>query len=84
MFLFDPLKICFNKNWKKTLWYLLSPVVCISIAVLSASFGSISFKKEFVIFHLMHSFAFNISQYRLMLANMTKTEFNPVGVENLF
>ena len=30
------------------------------------------------------SFTFNISQYRLMLANMTKTEFNPVGLENIF
>ena len=84
MFLIDPLTICFKQNAKRTLWYLLSPALCIAIAALSASFGSPTYTSEFVIFHLMHSFTFNISQYRLMLANMTKTEFNPVGLENIF
>lgn len=83
LFSLEGLSSCFAKDPKKTLYNLLCPAITIAIASLSGLFQTETYSEQFVVFHLVHSFSFNISSYRLMIANMTKTDFLPIGVENL-
>ena len=60
---------------------VFSPVLSVIPIVASAYFGLNSYKHEFAIFYLMHSFCSNVQVYRLMIANMTKTPFHAFGLE---
>lgn len=71
------------KDFRKTLIIMFIPFVSLSIAIFHASFDSESFRNQFVVFHLLHSASFNVSSYRLMVSNMTKSDIRIFGLEHL-
>jgi phosphatidylglycerophosphate synthase len=81
-FTLENLTDCIKMDFKRTLKYLLGPFLILGVAILSAWLGTETFREEFVIFHLLHSLAFNVTSYRLMLSNMTKSSFKVYGLEN--
>ena len=84
MFTLENLIDCLKQDFKKSMHYLLGPLLIILTCTLSAYLGSETYRNEFVIFHLLHSLCFNVTEYRLMVANMTKSEFKFYGWENIF
>ena len=74
---------CVAFNLKRTIRYGSIPFLAIGIAIFHASLSPESYNKQFVVFHMLHSFSLNVSSFKLMIGNMTKTEFSPIGIEHL-
>jgi hypothetical protein len=73
---------CIKVDIAKTLRYGLIPFLTLGIAVFHASLSPESFNEQFVVFHILHSFSLNISSFKLMVANMTKQDLFPIGIEH--
>lgn len=83
LFTLENLWDCFKQDFKRTMYYLLNPAICLTIPVLCAYLGSPSYEKNFFLFHLMYSLVYDVSSYRLMLSHMTKSNFAILGLEHL-
>ena len=62
---------------------MITPFLTMAIALSYAYYDTETFREQFVAFNLLHSTSFNISVYELMIANMTKSDYSPFGVQNL-
>ena len=82
MFTLENLVDCYKLNRQKTLYFLAGPGLALLTASLSGLLQTETFTNQFVVFHLLHSLCFNVTEYRLMVANMTKSEFRFYGLEN--
>lgn len=74
---------CIKQDIRRAIHYLSNPLICLVIPMICASLGSTAYTEQFVIFHLMYSFVFDISSYRLMLTHMTNSYFNILGLEHI-
>lgn len=81
-FVIENVYFCLCKDLKRALKMLLAPMVLILIPVMSYNLGQESIINENAMTCLFYMMLFNVSIYRLMLANMTKTEFQPVSLEH--
>jgi len=82
-FVFENVAGCFYKDFKRSLKFLMAPLSLIAICGVSGYIGQESFKNEFVLVDLLYQMLFNVSLYRLMIANMTKSEYSPISFEHL-
>lgn len=82
IFALDNIVDSLKANAKRTLYFLITPAIIILNCSLCGYFQTDTYTTQFVLFHLLHSLCFNISYYRLMLSNMTKSEFKILGLEN--
>jgi hypothetical protein len=63
----------------------MAPVITFIPALMAGYLEIETYKNHFVIFHFMISWALNTQQYRLYIANMSKSfPFNPFGLEHVF
>lgn len=84
IFIIDNFIKSFRHSPKKTLEIALAPLTILIPVIASAYLGLETYKNQFVLFHILHSWASNVQQYRLQIANMTKKfPFSPIGPENL-
>lgn len=81
-FTFDALCNSVKSNPSATLRNGITPLITLAISVFHGSLMPESFTNEFAAFHILHSFSLNISTYKLMVANMTKKELFPIGIEH--
>lgn len=58
------------------------PTFSFSLALMQAYLGSETYTNQFVIFHFLHSSSHNVTCFRLMIANMTKTVMPLFGLEH--
>jgi len=82
IFTLENLIDCLKLDFKRSIQYLLGPFLILACASVSGYLMTETYRHQFVVFHLLHSLAFNITEYRLMLSNMTKSEFSVYGLEN--
>jgi len=82
LFALDNILDSFKKNALKTLYFLLPPALILVSCSITAFLETETYKSHFVLFVLMHSLCFNITYYRLMVSNMTKSHFRILSVEN--
>ena len=82
IFTLENLIDCIKMDFKRTMHYMLGPFLILLSAAASGYFLTETYREQYVVFHLLHSLAFNVTEYRLMISNMTKSEFSVYGLEN--
>ena len=82
-FFYNGVKNCIQTDFNKTIKIMSAPIITLSTALLYGYYETETFKNQFVIFHLVHSISFNITIYRLMISNMTNSNFRVVSTENI-
>lgn len=82
IFTLENLIDCFKMDFKRTMHYMLGPFLILFVAAISGYLQTETYREQYVVFHLLHSLAFNVTEYRLMISNMTKSEFSVYGLEN--
>lgn len=88
IFSFETWITCIRKAPRVTLRMLIKLVMVLLPILTSAYLETETYKHQFVIFHLFHSWVMNQAAYNLMIANMTKKSkeelnFGVFGIENV-
>lgn len=65
LFVIENLVESLRYNVKLALKTAAGPLVCLMPVVISAYLGLETYKNQFVVFHLLHSWAYNVQGYRL-------------------
>lgn len=83
LFALDNIVGSLKKDALKTFYFLIPPCLILLTCSVSAYLQTETYTSQFVLFVLLHSLCFNVSYYRLMVANMTNSHFRVFSVENL-
>jgi len=80
--------LALKENWTASLWMLVTPAIVSATVIVHGALGTEVYRNKFAAFHLLHSMCFNVAEYRLMIANMTKKNiseftYRPWGPENI-
>ena len=84
LFTLENLVACAKLDLKRTIYYLLNPLLCLAFTIFAGFMESQTFNSQFVVFHLLYSVVFAVSNYRIMISNMTNSKFHILGYEHIF
>jgi len=82
-FTIESLYTSFKLGGLKTLKLLLPAFLSIQIALVEGFFGTKQFSKQFVLYNLLHNFAFNHTIIRLTVSNYVNRDDKIFGWENI-